>query len=122
MKTERIYDAAAIRSALSTAIHSSKLSVDQIAEAMSNLLGKKITATTLYQKCASSRPDLMWPAEYDIAFCEVTGDWTLLRSRVERAGFRMVGPKEERLIKIGRAFVQKARAEAILANAGEVSL
>jgi hypothetical protein len=94
----------------------SSKSREQIAEEMSAMLGVKITARMITSYTSESKELHRWPAEFDLAFCEVTGNYALLADRVKRAGFRLVGPNEERLLEIGRAVVQKARAEKVLAE------
>lgn len=99
---------------LTNAMRSSRLSRAEIADRISDLTGLPCTERRLNNYAADSRPDYRWPAELDVAFCIVLNDYSLLADRVERAGFRMIGPEEERLIAIGRAFLQKRAAERLL--------
>jgi hypothetical protein len=87
---------------------------DQVAAEMQDLLGTPITQRMLGSFTAQSKELHRWPAQFDIAFCEVVGSYKLLTERVKRAGFLMVGPKEARLIRIGKAYEQKIRAEQTL--------
>lgn len=86
---------------------------------MSKVLGIPVTERMLRSFTADSKELHRWPAEFDIAFCEVIGNYTLLAERIKRAGFRMIGPNEERLLSIGRAWEQKCRAELILNRGGK---
>jgi hypothetical protein len=118
-ETTRAEDAAAIRKTIAALIKRCGLSREQIADEMTKRLGERISVVMLNKLLAESRNDYRWPAQFDIAFCEVIGDYTLLAERAKRAGFRMVGREEERLIVIGRAWEQKRRAEKILAGGGQ---
>jgi len=83
---------------------------------MSRLLGVRVTEHMLNAFTAEAKSAHRWPAAYDIAFCEAVGDYRLLRDRVRRAGFRMVGHKELRLIAIGIAYARKRKAERFLVD------
>ena len=115
----RQYDATVIRKLVGSEIKRSSLSRDQVAEKMGNLLGIQITARMITSFTSESKELHRWPAEYDIAFCEVVGSYRLIGERVKRAGFLMVGPNEQRLIAIGRAYEQKLDAEQILSGRGK---
>jgi hypothetical protein len=112
--TERKYDRTFIQSLLVQQIRKSSKSRDQIAKEMSPLVGEEITVRMLNGYTAESQEDNRWPAQFDIAFCEVVGNYKLLEERVKRAGFRMIGPKEEELLRLGRAFEAREKAQAIL--------
>lgn len=114
--TERRYDAMALRICITREIKRSKKSREQIAAEMSKSLNEKITARMITAFTADSKELHRWPGQYDIAFCEAVGNYRLLSERVKRAGFRMVGLNEERLIRIGKAWEQKTQAEKILAG------
>jgi hypothetical protein len=114
----RPYDASAIDKLLSIEIKRSKLSRQEIADGMSSKLGKPVTLRMMNSYTSGAAEQHRWPAEFDIAFCEVVGSYRLLQERIKRAGFRMVGPNEERLIAIGKAYEQKLDAELILAGRG----
>lgn len=106
-----------VREAISSTIHCSKLSCSQIADKMASLLGVRVSEKMLRNYSAESMQPYRLPAQWICAFCAATGDYRLLRVLVARSGFRMIGAKEERLIGIGRAFEQRAKAEKRLAEA-----
>lgn len=91
---------------------------EQIADEMTALLSVKVTARMLSSFTAESKERHRFPLEFALAFCEVVGSYRLIRELAKRAGFRMVGPEEERLIVIGRAWEQKRKAEFVL-NGGK---
>lgn len=112
--SNRTLDQAAVRASLTKVLRSTKLTHKEVAERMTELLGQEVTEQRLYKYSAQSRDDYRWPAEYDIALCEVLGNYSLLEERVKRAGFRLVGPSEERLIQIGREFLRREKADKFL--------
>jgi hypothetical protein len=120
----RPHDAVLIRRKIARAIKVSKKSRSQVAKEMTAILQVSITERMLTAFAADSKELHRWPAEFDIAFCEAVDDYSLLAERVRRAGFRMIGPEEEKLLEVGRAYLEKAKAEAVLAQAwrDEVSL
>ena len=115
----RQYDATLIRKLVTSEIKRSSLSCTQIAEQMGKLLGIQITERMITAFTADSKELHRWPAEFDIAFCEVVGSYRLMSERIKRAGFSMIGPKEERWIALGKAWEQKRRAEQILNGGGQ---
>jgi hypothetical protein len=115
-ETQRIFDASAVRLQITQLIRESAQSREQIADEMTRLLGERVTVRMLNSYTSDAAEKHRWPAQYDIALCEVLGDYTLLEQRCKRAGFRMIGPKEEKLIAIGRAYIAKAKAEKKLAE------
>ena len=115
----RKQDAIALLSLLTAEIRKSGLSRDQIASAMTVLSDQEVTVRQLYGYTAESREDFPWPGQLDIIFCEVVGSYRLLAERVKRAGFRLIGPKEGRLIALGKAWEQKRRVEQILNGGGK---
>jgi hypothetical protein len=116
----RSEDAAAIRAILSRCIKNSRLSREQIADQMSAALGLRITVPMLAAYTAESKKFHRWPAEFDVAFCQIVGDYSLLAERVRICGMRMIGPDEEALIEVGRAFLQKTKLEDFLKEALEL--
>ncbi|MHB1673795.1 MAG: hypothetical protein ACYCSP_06040 [Acidobacteriaceae bacterium] len=81
---------------------------------MTKLLGTRVTLRMLYSYSSEAKQLHRLPAAWVLAFCQAVGDFTLLQELALRAGFRMIGPEEERLIVIGRAYVAKVQAEATL--------
>lgn len=110
-------DAAFVRDSITSAIKRCAKSREQVADEMSANLGVRVPERMITAFTAQSKEFHRWPAAFDIAFCEVVGNYSILRERVERAGFRMIGPEEQRLIDVGRAYIEKAKAEAVLAQA-----
>ncbi len=119
-------DDAVIRGIVSDGIHQSDKSCDQIAGEMGYLLGRKLTGNQLYARCAQSKDNSSWPAAWDRAFCKVTGDDRLLRSRAELAGYKVVTETEGDLLELGRAYLIRKRAaekmEELETRLREVSL
>ena len=112
----RASDASAVRELVTILIRKSKKDRERIAAEMSELLRYTVTKRSLDSYTSESSDQNRWPAQYDIAFCEVVGNYRLLQERVRRAGFRMVGPDEEKLIRLGKAVLAKAKAERELAE------
>ena len=50
------------------------------------------------------------PAELDRAFCEATGDNTLLSCRAELAGYKMINAIDAELLELGREYLKQKRA------------
>lgn len=107
-------DAETIREILTRSIKRCGRTRMAIAEEMSYLLGRAVTEKML-NAFTADRDDRRWPAEFDRAFCAVTGDYELLRQRVEHGGFRLVGPEEMEMLELGRAFLQRTEAEEQMA-------
>ncbi len=116
---ERKYDAIAVRNLITSEIKRCKKSRQLIAEQMTQLLGDRVTVRMLNSYTSEAAEQHRWPAQFDIAFCEVIGSYKLLHEHAKRAGLRLIGPKEERLIVIGAAYERKLAAEAILAAGGQ---
>lgn len=118
-KSERKYDGFFVRNLIASEIKESGLSRDQIADRMTENAPRPVSARQLNAWTAESREDWLFPAEMILPFCEAVGRHKLLAEFVKRAGFRMVGTEEERLLRIGRAWEQKRKAEQILAGGGK---
>jgi len=108
---DRKCDSHALSRLLVSEMKRSPLTRGEIAQKMSELVGKPISERMLSAFAADSKELHRWPAEFDLAFCETVGSYRLLSERVRLAGFRMVGPREDRLIQIGRAYLQMSRAK-----------
>ncbi len=111
---ENLDDDAVIRHTISAVIRACRLSREQIADEMTKLLGTRVTEKMLYSYTGESNQQYRFAAAWVLAFCQSVGDFTLLQELALRAGFRMIGPEEERLIVIGKAYVAKVQAEATL--------
>ena len=109
-------DAYMIRQAISEAMHNSGKSRAQLADEMSYLLGSVVTERMLNGFAAESREDLRFPAQFDRALAEVTGDTRILTCRVEKAGLVVITPEEKLILELGRQMLAKERAEADIAR------
>src|SRR5664280_2397452 len=69
-----------IRAVLSDTIkHCAKKRI-QIAEELSAVVGRQVSEAMLNAYTADSKENHRWPASGTRAFCQVTGDWRLLRA------------------------------------------
>lgn len=107
-----------IRRVLVDEIKRSGKSRAEIASQMSGRLRLKVTERMITAFTAQSKELHRWPAQFDIAFCEVVGSYRLLAQRVKRAGFRMIGPEEERLLQMGEAYRKLAKAKQSFLSIG----
>lgn len=81
---------------------------------MSELLSTRVTVGMLNAFSAESKRLHRWPAAWDRAFCQATGDYALLVCRVLRAGFFVITAEEHDLLELGRQYLlQKRAAEEI---------
>jgi hypothetical protein len=107
-------DSELVRGVLMLAIKRSGKSRAQLADEITHLTGRELTEISLNKYTAPSRSDYRWPAELDRAFCYATGDDTLLRCRVELAGYLVITKEEAKLLDLGRQYlVRKRSAETI---------
>lgn len=97
-------DASLVRALVSDAIKLSGKSREQIAEQMSYLTGKEITARMLNCCTAESKELHRWPAEWDRAFCAATNDYRLVRERAQLSGFIVLEKEEAELLELGRSY------------------
>ena len=81
---------------------------------MTEMLGVRVTKKMLDAYTGDSNAAYRFPCAFELAFCRVVGDFSALADRVTRAGFRMIGPEEENLIEIGKAYLQIKQAESSL--------
>ncbi|QHN04401.1 hypothetical protein FTO74_14290 [Granulicella sp. WH15] len=109
-------EAGILRTQLKEAMQRSPLSRAQIVEKLAEATGDQVTERRLNGYLAESKEDYKFPAELILSICEILGDHSVLLKMVERAGFRMIGPEEERLLTIGAAYEAKVRAEKVLAE------
>lgn len=103
-------DDAMIRATLTDAIKRCPKKREQIAEEMTACVGREITAAMLNSFTAESHESHRWPAAWTRAFCQITGDWRLLRCAVERAGFLVITQSQARLLKLAEEYMQKETA------------
>ena len=99
-----------IRILITDAIKRSPKKRQQIAEEMTNLLGRSVTAQMLMDYTAESRKQYHFPAAWIPAFCEVTADFRLVDCLNEKIGLRVVTQEEEMFIELGRRAAVQAIA------------
>ena len=105
-----VNDDSLIRSTIGVTVRRCKLSVEQIADAMSTLLDTRITAKMLYSYSASSMEANRLPAAWVRAFCQATGDYRLLRCAAEAAGLVFIEAEDRVLLELGREYLRQKRA------------
>lgn len=86
------YDAT-VRELLAKVIRRCAKSREQIADEMSNLVGRQITVAMLNGYTAPSKEPARFPAAFVCAFCEATGD-----DRLQRL---VLGPRLSKLLEFG---------------------
>jgi len=99
-----------VRNAIAVTLKRSTLSREQIAEAMSLILGQRVTEKMLNSYSAPSMQANRFPAAWQRAFCRAADDDLLLRCCAELAGFRLLTPEEADLLELGREYLQHERA------------
>jgi len=105
-------DEALVRRTLVDSIQRSGKSREVIAEELTSLVGRKVTARMIMAFTAESKELHRWPAEWDRAFCQVVGDQSLLVCRVQAAGLKVISPSEYIMLQLGRACMRRARAQS----------
>ena len=110
-----------LREILNASIKSSGKGRDHIADEMSLLLQTRVTRRALDLYTAESAEQNRFPMQYARAFCQVTGDDTLLRVLAELAGLKVIGEEEQALLELGREFLRQKDAAAKI-NALEAKL
>jgi hypothetical protein len=63
---------------------------------------------------AESHENHRWPAAWTRSFCQVTGDWRLMRCAAERAGFRLITPQQADLLQLAEALIARETSERSL--------
>jgi hypothetical protein len=107
---------AAVRRALRAAFRLSEKSRQAIADEMSRLTGRKVTASILDHFTAESRSDRRFPAAWLPAFCVAAGTCDVMKLLVEAVGFRMIDADEAMLIEYARATLDKKEAAEKIEN------
>ena len=78
---------------------------------MTALLGMRVTEKMLNSYTGESNQTHRWPAAWDRAFCQVTGDDTLLVCRVLATGrLYVITEVESHLLELGREYLRQKRA------------
>jgi hypothetical protein len=103
-------DDALVRQAITRAIRACTKSREQIAEAMTVMLGTRVTVAMLNNFSAEAKQQHRWPAAWDRAFCQATGDDTLLVCRVQAAGLFVIDRTDFQLLELGREYLRQKRA------------
>lgn len=103
-------DDSLVRGLISDAIKRSGKSREQIADEMQDALAVAVTARMIASFTAESKELHRWPGAWDRAFCAVTGDFRLLRCRVELAGYIVITQTESELLNLGREYLRQKRA------------
>lgn len=102
----------AVRALIAKAIKSSPMSRQQIAEAMSLRLGRRVTSFMLDDYTAQTKSAARFPLAWTAIFCEVVGDDSPQRA--------MLGPRLQRLLALAEAELAQAeeqrRIEALRAQ------
>lgn len=105
-------DETLLRDILNASIKSSGKSRDHIADEMSLLLQTRVSRRALDLYTAESAEQNRFPMQYARAFCQVTGDTTLLRALPELAGLKVIDEEEQALLELGREFLRQKDAAA----------
>jgi hypothetical protein len=103
-------DDSLVRGLVTDAIKRSGKSREQIADEMQSMLAVPVTARMIASFTAESKELHRWPGAWDRAFCAATGDFRLLYSRVELAGYKVITQTEAELLDLGREFLREKRA------------
>lgn len=85
-----------------------------IAADVSRLSGSDVTKNMLDRYAAPSTEQWRFPAELVPALVVATGDRRVLALLARAAGLTVITDAERRLVEIGRAYLEKTRAEARL--------
>jgi hypothetical protein len=105
-----------IRKAIANTIRHCTQSREQIADAMSLLLGQRVTEKMLNSYSSQSMQANRFPAAWQRAFCKATGSDALLRCCAELAGFQLLTVEEAELLELGREYLRQKRAAEKLAS------
>jgi hypothetical protein len=109
-------DDSLVRGVITRAIKQSGKSREQIADEMSVLLAMTVTARMIAAFLAESKELHRWPGAWDRALCVATGDDTLLRCRVELAGFKVMSSADVEVMELGRQYLLRQRATEHIAQ------
>jgi len=101
-------DDAVIRGILTQAIKQADLSRERVAEQMSHLLAREITAQMLNDFTADSKKQHRFPLAWLRAFCTVTGDWRLLQHIADQAGLAVIAAEDRDVLALGELVVERA--------------
>src|SRR6266704_98967 len=114
-------DDAVTRGLLVDAIRKCEKSREQIAERMSWLLARTVTASMLNDFTADSKQSHRFPFGWSRAFCESTGDWRLMHALADRSGFLLISKDDADVLTLGELVIQEQRARnEITRKAGDI--
>jgi len=83
-----------VRASITRTTRKSKFSREQIADKMSELMGRKITASTIYNFSSESHHDHRFPAELLPFWIKATGDNSILELLAEASGCQVLSGQE----------------------------
>jgi hypothetical protein len=109
-------DDAVTRGILADALKRSELSRDQVAERMSWLTSKQISASMLFDYTAESKSAHRFPFAWARAFCQAVNDWRLLEHMADRAGFILLPKSDSDVLSLGELVVEQKRVETELSR------
>lgn len=93
---------ATLREMISDALKHTKLSRYEVAAEMSRLIGREITKSMIDSWSAESKENHRFPLAYLNAFCEATGDKSILRFIAEKAGGYFIEGADALYTELGR--------------------
>lgn len=101
-----------VREVITDAIKRSGKSREQIADEMSRSLAIAVTARMISSFTSESKELHRWPGAWDRAFCAAVGNDSLLKCRIELAGYQVIDAAESELLALGREYLRQKRASA----------
>lgn len=109
-------DDAVTRGLLGEAIRRCEQSREQIAERMSWLLSKNVTASMLNDFTAESKANHRFPFAWARAFCESTGDWRLFHHIMGAAGYALLNKQDADVLTLGELVIEQERTKSEIAR------
>ncbi|MCK5097440.1 MAG: hypothetical protein KAR45_05020 [Desulfobacteraceae bacterium] len=106
--------AEAVQEAVRTALKSSMLSREEIADEMSRLLGEEVTKNHIANWAAESKNGWRLPLEYAAAFCVITNDTKVIKAAFKGSGINVLDDSEMAFFEIGKAIEEKRESDARL--------
>ena len=103
-----------VRAAVTASIRRCKKSRDVIAAELTEKVGNTVTLRALYSYTSAAADQNRFPMQYAAAFCEVTGDYAVLKAVAKSAGGAFVPAAELRALRIGQLVLQRSNAETRL--------
>jgi len=100
---------ATLREMVSEALKKTRLSRYEVAAEMSRLIGREITKSQIDSWSAESKENHRFPLAYLNAFCEATGDKSIVRLIAEKAGGFFIEGEDALYTELGR--IEKLKKE-----------